>query len=551
MFNYFHQNKFNYNERGQLAPVFIAVIVILIIMAMVTVNLSKVALFKTQSANAADAGGLAAGSAMANVFNAVAQASSQMEAFYWEFYVTTSALFALAIYYLVTTEISAHIALVNATSALGVACPVPYAASAEAAMAAAEEMTISLTANQLLYMIILSIIIAVTAYSIATYYHYLLIKDMAEEGRLNAIKMGHQFAFMNSGIGAKLKSGKPDDDETTEEEKNNYRNTFSRFLDDLGEIEKPQGEYIYAWQDAQARSHYVKTKVTIGPVDNFKLKTTILPWPTIVSLLSITIFPVVAFAYAAASSVLAAAGACQACCGPWAPGCCACWWALCAAGAAILIAGIAANILIYNHIAMVFTIIIPAWLGLLPGPVISTKDEDPFLKTICWIEDIEHDRRVRVDTWQYHQGAELGLWQTQYPETYSFSIVDFTGNGSIHPPKLRHDASIIATDILAVSEMVVDAEKNCPIAVKKVAELEISREEALSDADDYDAMAVKWEAEVTRLLAQKGMADKAEEVAASALNLRQMAAELREKADDLQEEIDRYKADYADCFVEP
>ncbi|MBM3250496.1 MAG: hypothetical protein FJZ09_06650, partial [Candidatus Omnitrophica bacterium] len=68
MLRYFHQNKLRYNK-GQVAPFFIVIIIVIIIMAMVTVNLSKVALIKTETSNAADAGAIAAGSAMASLFN--------------------------------------------------------------------------------------------------------------------------------------------------------------------------------------------------------------------------------------------------------------------------------------------------------------------------------------------------------------------------------------------------------------------------------------------------------------------------------------------------
>jgi len=67
----------------------------------------------------------------------------------------------------------------------------------------------------------------------------------------------------------------------------------------------------------------------------------------------------------------------------------------------------------------------------------------------CWIDDINHDRKVEAKTIQHHEGADLGLWQTTYPDTFSSSRVDFNGTGpygSIHPPKLRHDASIEAVD---------------------------------------------------------------------------------------------------------
>jgi len=98
--------------------------------------------------------------------------------------------------------------------------------------------------------------------------------------------------------------------------------------------------------------------------------------------------------------------------------------------------------------------------GLWPAWTIgSNSDWDPLdmLWILCWIEDIRdsddpdqsHDRLVRVDTTQQHEGADLVLWQTRYPETHSYSLVDFSGDGEIYGddgPVLKHDASIIETD---------------------------------------------------------------------------------------------------------
>lgn len=52
-------------ERGQIASILIAIIVILLIAIMVTVNIGKLSLLKTSVSNAADAGALAGASAMA------------------------------------------------------------------------------------------------------------------------------------------------------------------------------------------------------------------------------------------------------------------------------------------------------------------------------------------------------------------------------------------------------------------------------------------------------------------------------------------------------
>ena len=74
----FWRNK----KKGQIAPFMIAVIVILLIALMVTVNLGKISLTKTDTANAADAGALAGASTHANSLNAIADINSLMIADY-------------------------------------------------------------------------------------------------------------------------------------------------------------------------------------------------------------------------------------------------------------------------------------------------------------------------------------------------------------------------------------------------------------------------------------------------------------------------------------
>lgn len=63
MYIKFSTNRTNY-ESGQIFPFLIAIICIVIIMAMITVNLGQIALFKTDVSNASDAGSLAGASVM-------------------------------------------------------------------------------------------------------------------------------------------------------------------------------------------------------------------------------------------------------------------------------------------------------------------------------------------------------------------------------------------------------------------------------------------------------------------------------------------------------
>jgi hypothetical protein len=63
MFIFFAENRANY-RKGQIFPFLIAILVIIIIMAMITANLGKLAIFKTDVSNAADAGSLGAASVL-------------------------------------------------------------------------------------------------------------------------------------------------------------------------------------------------------------------------------------------------------------------------------------------------------------------------------------------------------------------------------------------------------------------------------------------------------------------------------------------------------
>ncbi len=238
MLIYFHKNRARY-EKGQVAPFFILILVVLIIMALVTINLSKVVSTRTDASNAVDSGALAAGSVMANVFNAVARANSQLETYYWEFLAGISVSFGIAIGFLVAALSSAISAETLAASALAQACASPCTATVSAAAA---EVSAGAAIGWLgkVSLSIIGIIASVTAFQIAEYHFYLSIREMADEGRESAVRVGHQLVFSNSGIGSKLRQkgplgeasdfekwiGKCPHDNVTEEDKRdyNYRN---------------------------------------------------------------------------------------------------------------------------------------------------------------------------------------------------------------------------------------------------------------------------------------------------------------------------------------
>lgn len=388
MFTYFHGHKLKYNK-GQMAPFFIAVLVIIIIMGMVTVNLSKVALTKTESSNAADAGALAAGAVMATVFNSVAKANAQMEVDYQMFMATVSVMFALA------TVILAH--------SLITACPL----SCEAAVG-----------MSLVPMTIKAIGISTFAFGIGQALFYQTIRDIAKKGRESGIKIGHEFVFINSGIGVKLKEGA---------QRDGFRDFINNQVDSAP-------TYAYSWQDGQGRQHNVTSYVGIDKVDTFDMQVAVLP-----SLAESALILLSGLMATWAVPNLASACVWELCCFGF-PVCCPPHETMC--------------ILSAIQIGAALVALTAAWAGLMPGTVIS--DDGSLLNSLmwnyCWIDDIDHNRLVQVETTQHHEGTDLGLWQTQYPDTKSSSEVNFQGSvgggegGSIYPPRLRHDASITRID---------------------------------------------------------------------------------------------------------
>ena len=545
MFGYFHRNKFNYNEKGQLAPVFIVIMVILLIMAIATINLSKVSFIKTDTSNAVDAGALAAGSAMANLFNSLAQANSLIEMQYWDFLANISVLYVLAFRYLTTSAVAGnYVALACALDALPQACPDPCGAAVIAAGAAAGERVLG-SNSKIFQTIVMGIMVSTAAYPIGAYFQYLMMREAAERGRNNAIELGHSLAFRNSGIGAKL------NDQQREE--------FKNFLkEQLG----PNNQYTFSWQDGQNRAHSVKSRVTIDPVDKFLVKTTVLPWPADVALLDAVLQWLTGGNYDIAAELLGVSCACQACCANpiTAPFCCPCWMATCVAAIGMLLAGIAIDLVSFNRIIQSYLFLMLAWAGMMPGPVVTNPS---FMDTICWVEDIDHNRRVRVDTWQSHQGADLGFWETKYPETHSYSIVDFKGNGEIHPPVLRHDASIIATDVLAVSGgAITDLTNECLYVRRQIPALQELVIDANANALNYDDMAEMIEEEAVRL-SEGTLPERAGGIRVPTDSLsvyagiasrqgnfaRQLADASRQQALDAEAEITRLRKNYPYCLT--
>ncbi|MDD4907911.1 MAG: pilus assembly protein TadG-related protein [Candidatus Omnitrophica bacterium] len=453
MFTYFHDHKNKYNK-GQLAPIYILILVIVIIMAMVTVNLSKVAMVKTDTSNSADAGAIATGAIMANAFNSVAVQNSKMITTYWSAYASIAVMFSLAFIELTLAFISATSALATATATMGTATCVTSCAELVAIRSIYPLMDAAMLKLGKVVTTIYAIGIAILGASIVQHYYYASIRKMAIKGRGSSIRNGHGFVFSNSGTGQKLKAGSSPADAGDSLKGNGYRDSYVNFLDGIGDNEY----YIYSWKDGQDRSHSVDSRVHTNKIEDFELTVAVLPSlaetaaltaaKVLIGLAETGLFDA-KLDYIASAIFFDTACIALACCSvpATAAACCPTCEADARAGQAALIPGVAGNTSALFAMTGAFALLVGALAGLLPGPTITASGEwDDIMFFDCWINDIKHDHLVRVDTKQSHQGGDLGLWKSSYPDTASYAVVDFSGSGSIFPPNPRYGSDIVEVD---------------------------------------------------------------------------------------------------------
>ena len=489
MFTYFHENRLisnlRKNKKGQLAPVFILLLVLMIIMAMVTLNLSKVSLVKTDTANAVDAGALAAGSTMSNLFNSVATGSADSEKQYWEFFASISLSFIWAIYQLASAQSSIEASRQAAMSARPYGCPGiapvytpcacknPETGQVFAAVAVASAVTALSIIEDVLSAGFIETAIAITlaesAYAATQWYWYRLLRESARKARIQSRQLGYSIAFANSGIGSKLKPGPAPEALAGSEDKNNYRQSFSDFTDTISAGDEddptdPPASLTYSWKDGQGRAHSVEVKTTIDETNEFEVITMAMPFPAEFAL-AIAIIVLGFTARAELQSALVALVAMNVafitaipakhCCqsNPYCFIGCLIWYAACAAAPLAADQGIFSLNAAQGTISSIYGPLAANHMGLLPNPI-PIRDPDRWIEGILvplWIDDIDHDRQVKIETTQNHEGGDLVFWQTQYPVTYSYSVVSFEGEGKINPPEPRFDSSIIKTDIIGQS----------------------------------------------------------------------------------------------------
>ncbi|MCX5706983.1 MAG: pilus assembly protein TadG-related protein [Candidatus Omnitrophica bacterium] len=276
LFSWFDKNK-HFKKAGgikaQVAPFLIIALVILIIATIATVNIGRVALDKTETGNAADAGSLAAASVMADYLNAFAEGNKLLfetsnELFAEETYLLGEIEDELdtpeLLYYGAITATSAVIALwLSPWPQLTVVCGYAECSSnwLESGTKAAALVVLTAAAQYLLNETwpYLPPIKADLEYLIAFYqYHYDLthnllcqIISMMDEAPAAAKSAALSLAFANSGIPGKL--SEPQQDE------------YQAWI----KAEGYNNSGNYPWRDKLDQPHRVSVEASVSGVDSY------------------------------------------------------------------------------------------------------------------------------------------------------------------------------------------------------------------------------------------------------------------------------------------
>jgi len=209
MFVFFSSNKAAYEKifkKAQLAPFFIALITAIIILILFSINLSKISLFKVHTANASDAGALAAASQLAFTFNQLALAAAGMYASYMAYMAAIGVIWETAKDYLENAKDYYNEAMAMIAAGIGVAC-VPYVGKylATAMIVIGDAMLLISE----MYFGLFQVTVHALDSAIDDMYNdqkrnYRNNRKAVEDNYESSFDIGRDYVFLNSGIGEKL-----------------------------------------------------------------------------------------------------------------------------------------------------------------------------------------------------------------------------------------------------------------------------------------------------------------------------------------------------------
>lgn len=459
-FRWYSENRHFKKEsglKGQVAPFLLVIIVILLVAAITTVNIGRVAIDKTYTGNAADAGALGAASDMAGTFNSLALANDGLRQSYDEFYEGTmfplfnkaedywlnSVLFAAGAAALVVIA-TAYAVSLEIRPVCNITFPWEYLLEAFLAVAAAVLMYYAAEYTGYFNLTVGMIISYLDSWQPQQleYYCTTIREGIGDAGRDAAEKTGYQLAFSNSGISDKL----------SDEQGNNY----SEFMDTE---DYASGEY--SWDDKIGGSHRVLVNVSVPAINNYILQHTVDPYSVISEHLekvyddsstvqsiettmaiilgvaaltwtSTAVFSIIWWAFWICSQTVIG---CIACCWYIAPGCVIVkWleglstvyttWVGGVLGALLTIGALWGGVNIY----LLRDDLNEAWNGMGPGGTQgSTGCSDASDLLIVQIASVPYPGDVSVSSSQIHPGTSSAIVPTSYPTISSSATASYLG----------------------------------------------------------------------------------------------------------------------------
>lgn len=239
--------------------------VILLVAAIATINIGRVSLDKTCSANAADAGSLAAASVWASAFNVLSEINKdQIKTWFDLNYWTYGQLYFEADKYLNEAINYSLAASVAAAAALAVASSPPvcyeiwfYGIAAAVLDGTASALCFEAFQSTAAFSVCIQFMQSLTdSFYQQQWKNYCDARSYMEDSYINARKIGLSYAFSNSCISSKLSDAQND--------------AFSAWMDGKG----PYNDGTYSWEDKLSQPHTVSATLDLPNITSYELQHT-------------------------------------------------------------------------------------------------------------------------------------------------------------------------------------------------------------------------------------------------------------------------------------
>lgn len=278
-FRWYSENRHFKKEgglKGQVAPFLLVIVVILLVAAITTINIGRVAIDKTYTGNAADAGALGAASGMAGIMNGLCASNQALLDTYVSYHTAYLVILNRAESNWETAWIT--LATISALQIAAIAIAVYF--EAQGVISCKEGFVMSaaywvitgflVACSTLIHAVLLPALTAlgvdlagmkqnIEDFHEDCYEAYCTIREGVDSNTAIVEKSAYSLAFANSGISEKL----------SDEQGNDY----SEFMDT-----EAYTSGVFDWRDKINQQHIVNVNVSIPRISNYVIQHTVLSY---------------------------------------------------------------------------------------------------------------------------------------------------------------------------------------------------------------------------------------------------------------------------------